>query len=58
MAPPMLRAHLPRSSPTVGGTVLMLIGDHFAGAGEIYGAGTSHACAFGAGTLSQVDVGV
>ena len=56
VAPPTLRAHLPRSSPTVGGTVLMLIGDHFAGAGEIYGAGTSHACAFGAGTLSQVDV--
>jgi len=38
VAPPTLRAHLPRSSPTVGGTVLMLIGDHFAGAGEIYGA--------------------
>ena len=56
IAPPSLRAHLPRSGPTVGGTVLTLLGDHFAGVGEIFGAGTSHMCAFGAGTLAEVDV--
>ena len=56
VAPPSLRAHHPRQSPTVGGTVLTLVGDHFAGTAETYGAGTSHMCAFGAGTLTQVDM--
>ena len=56
VAPPALRAHQPRLSPTLGGTVLTLVGDHFAGTAETYGAGTSHMCVFGAGTLTEVDV--
>ena len=53
---PRSRAHQPRLSPTLGGTVLTLVGDHFAGTAETYGAGTSHMCVFGAGTLTEVDV--
>ena len=56
VAPPALRAHHPRQSPTAGGTVLTLVGDRFAGTAEIYAAGTPHMCAFGAGTLTHVDV--
>ena len=37
------------AEPTLGGTVLTLVGDHFAGTAETYGAGTPHMCVFGAG---------